>query len=142
MTALKGRCLCGACRFTATPSPGHSAGVCHCSMCRRWSGGIFLSVPCGDSVEFEDDAPLLVYDSSDWGQRVSCSACGSTLVWRTKDRSMNQVSIQAFDDPGQFEIGMEIFVDDKPASYGLSNETTKMTGAEVMAMFAPQEAEE
>lgn len=142
MTPQNGSCMCGACSFTAIPSQDSPASVCHCSMCRKWSGGAFISVSCGGGVAFADGAPLNVFDSSEWGQRVSCSVCGSSLVWRTKDGAMNQVSVQAFEDPGQFTLGSEIFVDDKPGSYDFSNQTHKMTGAEVMAMFAPKPEEQ
>ncbi|PIE14488.1 MAG: aldehyde-activating protein [Rhodobacterales bacterium] len=136
MTALDGQCMCGAVSFQATPTGDFPAGVCHCSMCRRWSGGMFISVSCGDSVSIAEGAPLNVFDSSEWGQRVSCAKCGSSLIWRSKDGKQNQVSIQCFDDPGQFAVGMEIFVDDKPGCYDLANSTQKLTGAEVIAMFS------
>lgn len=139
MTAprLDGKCMCGATTFTAVPA-AQEAGICHCSMCRQWTGGMFISVACGDSVILAKDAPVTVFDSSDWGQRLSCAKCGSSLIWRTKDGSANQVSVQAFADPGQFPVRTEIFIDSKPDSYALAGETTKMTGAEVFAMFAPE----
>ncbi len=135
-TPLAGRCLCGACTFTAEPKP--QAGVCHCSMCRKWSGGIFMATDCGDTLRFSEGAPVRTYRSSDWGQRLFCERCGSTLAWQTADGTHSSVSIQAFEDPGAFTIATEIFIDDKPASYALAGETTKMTGAEVMALYAPQ----
>ncbi len=135
---LTGACLCGACSFTAVPDMTHGAGVCHCSMCRKWSGGIFISVACNDSLRFAEGAPLTVYDSSPWGVRVSCACCGSSIAWRSKDGKANQVSVQMFDDPAQFPVKTEIFIDDKPDSYALDCQTQKLTGAEVMAMFAPK----
>jgi len=134
---LEGKCLCGACRFTATPKP--TAGVCHCGMCRTWSGGMFIGVDCGDSLQFVDGVPVKAFESSDWGRRLFCSDCGSTLVWQPSDAQMSVVSIQAFPDPGAFPVVSEIFFDEKPANYALAGDTKKMTGAEVMAMFAPSE---
>ncbi|MGR3803585.1 GFA family protein [Marinibacterium profundimaris] len=134
-TALTGSCLCGACTFTAVPEA--TSGVCHCGMCRTWSGGMFIGVGCGDSLSFSDGAPVGVYASSDWGERLFCATCGSTLAWRTTDRKMNVVSVQTFEDPSAFPLVSEIFYDEKPGSYALAGDTKKMTGAEVMAMFAP-----
>nr|WP_252865540.1 GFA family protein [Brevundimonas diminuta] len=68
--------------------------ACHCERCRRTSGGVSLSVDCGDTVEVE--GPLATYDSSDWAERQFCSACGSNLFWRLKAGGMVMVSVQAF----------------------------------------------
>ena len=133
---LSGRCLCGAVRFTATPE-SMTMGVCHCSMCRRWSGGTFMAVDCGSSLKIEDESALGVYHSSEWGDRCFCKTCGTTLFWRLRQGSHDVVAAQAFDDPSQFEFTSEIFVDDKPRNYMFANHTKKMTGAEFLASFAP-----
>jgi hypothetical protein len=132
--ALNGSCLCGACRFTATPQ--HGAHACHCGNCRKWSGGIFLSVHCGTSVAFAPDAPLARYVSSDWAERVFCARCGSSLVWQMQDGSSQIVSIQAFEHPEDFEIDTQIYVDHKPGNYALANATAMLTEAEVIAKYA------
>ena len=129
-----GSCLCGACTFTAMPE--HEAHACHCGNCRKWSGGIFLSVHCGTSVVFSADAPLARYASSDWAERVFCARCGSSLVWQMKDGSSQIVSIQAFDSPGDFVIGSQIYIDHKPDNYALANHTEMLTEAEVIAKYA------
>ncbi len=136
--ALKGSCMCGACTFAAIPNAaGYGAGACHCGMCRKWSGGMFMSVDCGSSVVFDEGAPVGSYKGSEWGERLFCKTCGSSLLWQTQDGQNQHVSIQAFEDPGQFEIGMQVFIDKKPANYALAAETKTMTEAEVFAMFAP-----
>ncbi|MEP2030089.1 MAG: GFA family protein [Paracoccaceae bacterium] len=134
---LKGACMCGACQFTATPT-AMTAGACHCGMCRKWSGGMYLAVACGSSVVFDKGAPLGSYKGSDWGERIFCKDCGSSLVWQTQDGQNQNVSMQAFEDPSQFKLDTQIFVDRKPGNYDLANETAMMTEAEVFAMFAPQ----
>ncbi|SPH17326.1 hypothetical protein DEA8626_00844 [Defluviimonas aquaemixtae] len=133
--ALSGTCLCGACAFTAAPV-GKSAGACHCGMCRRWSGGIYLAVDCGESVEFAKGAPVVAYKGSSWGERLFCRECGSSLVWQTQDGRNQHVSIQTFEDPGRFVVDSEIFIDRKPNSYALADVARAMTEAEVFAMFA------
>ena len=132
---MKGRCLCGAVKFEATPET-MAMGVCHCSMCRKWSGGTFMAVECAASLKVEDTASLGIYTSSDWGERCFCKTCGSTLFWRMRDGSHHVVSAQAFDDPGQFQLVSEIFIDENPGNYAFSNQTKKMTGAEFLAQFA------
>ncbi|NVK36182.1 MAG: GFA family protein [Rhodobacteraceae bacterium] len=135
---LSGGCLCGSIRFTATPVQSEM-GVCHCKMCRQWSGGVYMAVGCGDSVVIEDETSLGVYKSSDYGERVFCKSCGSSLMWRMQDGSHSSVSAQSFDDPSQFGFVSEIFVDEQPANYAFANDTKKMTGAEVFALYAPKQ---
>ena len=132
---LAGRCLCGAVTFTATPQGGMHA--CHCENCRRISGGVSLSVNCGDSLEVV--GPVATYDSSEWAERQFCPACGSGLFWRLKAGGMTMVSVQAFDDPGAFGFESEIYIDSKPANYDFAGDRPRLTGAEVEAMYAPDE---
>ena len=134
---LSGKCLCGACSFTAVQTD-LGGGICHCGMCRKWSGGMLLSVGCGASTVFEDGALLGSYKGSGWAERVFCKECGSSLMWQTQDGQHQNVSIQAFEDPSQFKLEKQIFIDRKPSNYDLANETAMMTEAEVFAMFAPQ----
>ncbi len=136
--ALNGQCLCGAVKFTATPV-GDTMGICHCGMCRRWTGGTFMATDCGNSVVFNDEAKLGRYRGSSWGERLFCTACGSTLLWQTQDGANQHVSVHAFDVPEKFRFESQIFIDRKPDSYEFVNETKNMTEAEVVAMFAPSE---
>lgn len=130
-----GSCLCGDCSFTARPK--HDAGVCHCAMCRKWSGGMFISVESETPLEFVTGAPVSVYPSSAWGERLFCGRCGGHLAWRAKDGHATYVSIQCFADPAQFELTQQIFIDCKPGNYTIANKTQTMTEAEFMAMVAP-----
>ena len=72
----KGSCLCGAVHFTAAHCDNH-VGACHCNMCRKWGGGPFLEVACGNEVSFEGEDNISVYQSSDWAERGFCKNCGS-----------------------------------------------------------------
>ena len=136
-TPLTGSCMCGACTFTAMPVLA-TAGACHCRMCQKWAGGIFLAVDCGRSVQFAEGAPVQSYKGSRWAERLFCGTCGSSLVWQTQDGANQHVSIQCFDDPGQFPVDSEIFIDRKPSNYALAGDHKTMTEAEVFAMFAPE----
>ena len=130
-----GKCLCGSVTFVATPE-NSEVGICHCSMCRKQNAGPYLAIGCGDSLTITSDADLGIYNSSEWGQRGFCKKCGSSLFWRTTDGSMNVVSVDAFDNLGEVVLHHEIFIDEKPGYYNFSEETQKMTGAQVMAMFS------
>jgi hypothetical protein len=125
-------------RFEVAPTSAEM-DACHCGMCRRWSGGVFMAVDCGNSLQIMEGADLAVYRSSAWGERGFCRQCGSSLFWRGVDDSHVAVSIQAFEDPGRFEFVEEIFIDEKPVSYAFVNNTRKRMGAEVFAAFAAKQ---
>ena len=76
---LHGRCHCGGVAFSI---PSDSAGVvaCHCEDCRKMHGNYnaMLAAPRGD-VQFEADATLHWYASSDKARRGFCTVCGSRL---------------------------------------------------------------
>ncbi|MBN9439176.1 GFA family protein [Bosea sp. (in: a-proteobacteria)] len=135
---VSGGCLCGAIRFRAVPAKPEM-DVCHCGMCRRWSGGVFMAVPCGE-VTIEDDSRLGRYPSSDWGERQFCSVCGSSLFWRLRSGEGHvAVSLQSFDDLTPFTFLEEIFIDEKPGLYAFAGERPRLTGAEVMARFQAEQ---
>jgi len=135
---VTGGCLCGAVRFSATAK--REIGACHCSMCRKWTAGPFLTVDCGDSVKVSDAANLAWYRSSDWAERAFCKQCGSTLFYRLVGRNDHFVSAESLDDTSGFALTHQIFIDEKPAYYDFANKTKNMTGAEVIAAFAQSEA--
>ncbi|MFC3693449.1 GFA family protein [Chenggangzhangella methanolivorans] len=126
-----GRCLCGAARFAAKVS--RDVDVCHCGMCRRWSGGVFMAAHAED-VSIEDDSSIGAYRSSDYGERVFCKTCGSSLFWRMQDGSSAHVAVSALDDMSGLAFANQIFIDEKPSLYDFANSTRTMTGAEFVAM--------
>jgi hypothetical protein len=76
-----GGCLCGAVRYELAAAP-RKASCCHCSMCRRASGGAFqayASVP-RDALRWTRGEPK-VYRSSPHASRGFCAECGSPLVF-------------------------------------------------------------
>ncbi|WP_263143890.1 GFA family protein [Pseudomonas sp. RIT-PI-AD] len=134
-SALGGRCLCGAVNFSATPL-SLTMSACHCAMCRRWAGGVGMAVACAPALRIDDSSALGIYRSSGWGERGFCKACGSSLFWRARDGSALVVSAMAFEDPAQFELKTEIFVDEQPCNYAFAQPTRRLTGAEALAAFS------
>ncbi len=129
-----GGCLCGAVRFTAQAADHFHA--CHCDSCKRWSGGVYLGVDVGDSLNVEDDASLSYYNSSAWAKRGFCKLCGSTLFWSAPDFGVMYVAYNAFDVAPKGEFQQELYIDKKPSAYSFAQSTQQMTKAEVEAMFA------
>jgi hypothetical protein len=135
MTKMTGGCLCGAVRFTAEGvDPKFS--VCHCGMCRRWSGGAPLFAASTKSVTFEAPESVSRYASSSWAERGFCAKCGTSLFYFYKPANIYSMSVGTFDDPSPFTIASEIFIDQKPPGYDLAGDHPRLTEAETLAKFA------
>lgn len=129
---MKGKCLCG---FIEVVSESETdVGLCHCSTCRRWSGGPMFAVHCGSNVELKGGVPS-TYQSSGWAQRGFCPKCGTHLFYHLLPSNEYIIPAGLFQDE-QFELNSEIFIDQKPAFYEFKNKTTKMTGQEVFEQFS------
>ena len=133
---ISGQCLCGQVAFALIPSSLH-VHACHCHMCRRQSGGPSMSLQyVADSLEYQQQESVQVYDSSEWGQRVVCSHCGTFLFWQCKDLSLTYVNVFALDmDLAGVDLDTEVFIDEKPAFYHFGNATQQLTGQQIADMF-------
>jgi hypothetical protein len=129
---ISGRCLCGAVGFTAKVA-GRSIDACHCSMCRRWTGGPFLGLAHDGAVSFEGAEHIGVYKSSAWAERAFCKVCGTSLYWRVSGTQEYSFCAGTLDDQSALGLTTEIFIDEKPGYYAFANETRKLTGEEAMA---------
>ena len=137
MTTMTGKCLCGAVSFEAKGVETHHH-ACHCAMCRRWSGGPLFAAPV-ESVSFQGEEAIGVYESSTWAERAFCKACGSNLFYRVKQTGQHIISIGTFDDTEAFKLVGEIFIDQKPDGYNFAGDLPKKTEAEVFAMFSGED---
>ncbi len=139
-TGPTGGCLCGKVRFCLA-EPVHEVGVCHCAMCRRWSGGPAFAIECDKEIEFEGEEDIVRYRSSEWAERAFCGACGSNLFYRIVDSGQVILCAGALDDQSGLTMKSQIFIDEKPAWYDFANKTTMMTGEEAFALYAPPKAQ-
>jgi len=134
---LDGSCLCGAVRVTATPL-GDSMHVCHCDMCRAWTGTALMSFKA-DPGTFEATGPVRKRATSDWAERAWCDECGSSLYYRVTAPGphfdMHHVASGLFADAGGLTLNNELFVDKRPGGYRFAGDLPGMTQAEVEALF-------
>lgn len=128
-----GKCLCGSVKIKAN-KVSTDLGACHCNMCRKWSAGPFFAVDCGTDVEITGEENITVFTSSDWAERAFCKKCGASLFYRLKETQQHMLSSELFEGL-DLNFDHEIFVDEQPKHYAFSNETKRMTGAEVFASF-------
>ncbi|MEP3050035.1 MAG: GFA family protein [Erythrobacter sp.] len=128
---LNGHCLCGEVSIEinhALPT----IDVCHCDMCRRWSGSFFCGMN-GAAFTVSGEDTITIYKSSDWAERAFCSKCGSNLWYRFVPGDQHNFLAGLFDLPAGIEIEQQIFVDEKPDWYDLAQKSPMKTGAEVIA---------
>ena len=145
MVDKTGQCMCGAVKFTLR-DVGHEFSGCHCKMCQRWTGSAFLALTVPSStVAFEGIENVATFQSSDWAERGWCSKCGSGMWYRFTSPGpycgTYHMPVGLLDDHSGLTLTDEIFVDEKSNAFSYANDTKKMTGAEVMAQFAPTDEE-
>ena len=99
-TASEGGCLCGAIRYRIT-GPVGPAVHCHCSMCRRATGGTVVTWVTIAAERFAfTRGEAAVHRSSDHGERRFCATCGAQVAFRS-DRHPDDVdvTVATLDDP-------------------------------------------
>jgi hypothetical protein len=135
-----GGCLCGAVRFRATLSDTHF-GVCHCPMCRKWTGSALLgiTVPEGN-IEWTGAEHIAKRQSSGWGERAWCRECGSSIWFRvTVDgpyAGTVELPIGLLDDANGLTMTNEIYIDHKPDSFSfVGGKRQVLTRAECVDRF-------
>ncbi len=133
--------MCGAVSFVATAVPG-TFGICHCEMCRRWTGSALLgvSVP-SDKVSWSGQEHIRAVQSSEWAERAWCAKCGTGLYYRVTEKNdwygATEIPIGLFDEPNGFALDNEIYVDLKPDSYSYTGEGHKrLTRQECIEKFS------
>lgn len=113
MSELEGSCLCGGVRFKVT-EPFESVSQCHCTSCKKISGGI--GTTSGrvrpEAIEIlEGQALLRSYQPAEGSAKTFCSECGSNLFgggWPKTERA--SVRLSAIDSPFDRKPDSHIFV--------------------------------
>jgi hypothetical protein len=135
--SAKGSCLCGAVEIEAKTLVT-SVGACHCSICRKWSGGPFLALDGKQAVHMTGEDKVSRYASSDWAERAFCSQCGTHLFYRLKQTDQHMFSAGLFNVDDELIFEHQIFIDEKPTYYCFADKTKNMTGAEAFAQFSSE----
>ena len=132
ITKASGGCLCGAVTFQASQVEPH-VHACHCSMCRRWTGGPMQAAAVGELQFTSGQDAVKSYASSEWAERGFCGECGTTLFYKLSEPGMFMLATGSFDNPELFALGGEIYVDEKPSGCNFAGDHPRLTGAEFMA---------
>jgi hypothetical protein len=141
MSQNTGHCLCGAVAYAGKGERG-AIHVCHCAACVRWTGSPFMGLKFSDGIGIANPGAVNWYKSSDWAERGSCRACGTTLFWRSRGNPADIiVTAGSLDDRDLGAIEEHIFIDSKPHYYDFRDDAPPVTGAEVFARFQPPQDE-
>ncbi|WP_099824650.1 GFA family protein [Oceaniglobus indicus] len=131
--SLNGRCLCGAVTIRVA-SHDARVGVCHCRMCRRWSGAVFaaFTAPASDVTVA---GKVALYASSGFAERAFCPICGSHLWMRNTDDPAAEYDLMPglFDATETWPLRSEIYADRAPAYLALAGDHARTTEADYEA---------
>ncbi len=133
---LQGQCLCGAVTLRLQREGEAEMSACHCGICRRWTGGPFLTLECHREPVIEGMEHVGIYNSSEWAQRGFCTKCGTHLFYRLKEGAFYALSAGLFSESGSWPFTLQVFVDEKPENYAFSTQTREMTGEDVFKQWS------
>ena len=109
-----GGCHCGSLRYQFEV-PLEDIAHCHCSICRRTSGGTvmtWVTVPL-DSFRWLAGSPA-AYDSGPTCVRYFCSNCGAHLALFTRNSPQEiDVTIATLDHPEQAAASRHIWIENR-----------------------------
>lgn len=136
---MDGSCVCGKTQFSADLK-NHHVHACHCSICRKQTSGIIMTIDIdAESLQFTQQEYLKIYQSSQWGERGFCGACGTNLFWRTQDGQYCNVNVFALhEQPEDLKLNTEIYIDNKPNFYDFKYSREQLTEADVLALFSSE----
>jgi hypothetical protein len=129
MTALTGHCLCGAVTVTVAGDHDPRVGACHCRMCQRWSGGLFLCFDA-EAAGVTIDGPVTRFASSDFAERAFCPVCGSHIWFRDTGSAQIELMPGLFDAAAGWPLRSEIYVDRAMASARLQGDHRRASRAD------------
>jgi hypothetical protein len=129
--AMTGHCLCGAVTITVAGPHDPRPGACHCRMCQRWSGGLFLCFNA-DAAGVTVTGPVTRYASSGFAERAFCTVCGSHLWMRNTDPLSPTYELMPglFDEERTAPLRSEVYADQAMASVQLKGDHRRATRAE------------
>ena len=138
---LEGHCLCGAVTIRVAGAHDPRPGACHCRMCQRWSGGLFLCFEA-DAAGVTIEGPVTRYASSGFAERAFCPACGSHIWFRDTGNETIELMPGLFDAARDWPLRSEVYSDRAMASIHLQGDHRRATQAEyeMKNRFVPEDA--
>src|SRR3982751_696223 len=127
-SSISGHCLCGAVIVTVEGKHDPRIGACHCRMCQRWSGGLFVCFSA-DASAVTVSGEVARYRSSTFAERAFCPRCGSHLWFNDVEAGGEPASYELmpahFNAAHGWPLRSEIYVDRAMASASLGGEHSR-----------------
>ena len=123
MKVLHASCLCGAVALTL-PDQFDYMGNCHCSECRKFSGGDYASVGGldGNKVTIvKGDEAISRYQKSAETTLAFCGHCGSSLFSQKSSSGKINLRLGVLDDVPSQRPAFHIFVGSKAPWFEISD---------------------
>jgi hypothetical protein len=135
-STITGRCLCGAVTIMVAGQHDARIGACHCRMCQRWSGGLFLCFTAETSA-VTVTGEVTRYRSSAFAERAFCPRCGSHLWFSDVEPGSKPTSYGLmpglFDAAHDWPLRSEVYADRAMASVPLAGDHRRKSRAEYEA---------
>jgi len=121
--SLSGMCLCGAVRYTVEDQFRYSLN-CHCSNCRRTTGGAFKPFAGIEREKFRITAgtDLLLIFGEESGHDAHCGRCGSLLYSLVREATYVHVTLGTLVDPPTIRPTAHIFVGSKAPWFTITDD--------------------
>ena len=124
----EGGCHCGAVRYRAVAGESRTVTHCHCRMCRKATGGTFVTwaeFPAKDFVYTKGQPKT--FRSSDLAERAFCGRCGCQMTFQAVGDPAGLaediwVALGGLDRAGDIVPTHHIFDDDRLSWFGLDDD--------------------
>ena len=110
---LTGGCQCGAIRYALYAEPS-STDICHCRMCQKAMGNLFIAVAGVPLADFSWTTGVpAVYRSSSVAERSFCRDCGTPLSFRYLASDRISMTTGSLDEPALAKPTLQLGVESR-----------------------------
>ncbi len=120
---IGGRCLCGNVRFEID-GRASSFWLCHCSKCRRGSGGPFATVVLCRANQFRfvsGESGVKQFESESGYRTAFCGNCGSPAPSPREGEESMAIALGTLDDSYEGRLVRHIFVGSKASWWEIND---------------------
>ncbi len=122
----RGGCLCGKVTYQVR-GPMRPIVACHCTECRRFTGGLWHATAAWrDDLEIRDGGTLKWYWTSGRLRRGFCGDCGAGLFADPNDRDFVSITAGSLEQPTGLTLVQHIFTDEAADYYRLDDQLPKL----------------
>ena len=122
-----GQCLCGAVRYEVR-GPLRPVIACHCTECRRFSGGIWTATAARrEHLTIHGEENVTWYAFSDRARRGFCGRCGASLFFSAPAMPHMAIAAGTLNKPTGLKLAVHIFTAEAGDYYLLTDDLPKIT---------------